>query len=81
MNYYSYMIYNQENHQFYYGFCMDLKKTLIAHNEGKVDLTKDYSNWVMLYHEGFPSRQEASRRSKFYRSVAGQRYLKKILNF
>jgi len=81
MNYYAYVIYNQDYHRFYYGFCMDLEKALQAHNEGKIDLTKDYSNWVMMYHEGFASKQEASRRSRFYRSVAGQRYLKNILKF
>ncbi|TDO02798.1 GIY-YIG nuclease family protein [Sunxiuqinia elliptica] len=81
MNYYSYVLYNQEHHRFYYGFCMDLKKAVQAHNQGKVELTADYSNWVILYNEGFHSKQEAIRRSRFYRSVAGQRYLKNILNY
>jgi putative endonuclease len=81
MNFYSYVIYNQEHHRFYYGFCQDLKKTEIAHNQGKVEATKGLTGWVILYNEGFASKQEAIRRSRFYRTVAGQRYLKKILNF
>lgn len=81
MNFYSYVIYNQEHHRFYYGFCQDVEKAVYAHNKGKVELTSYYSNWVMLFSEGFPTKQEAIRRSLFYRTAGGQRFLKKILNF
>jgi putative endonuclease len=81
MNFYAYVIYNQEHHRFFHGFCQDLEKTLLAHNEGKVEITKYYSNWVMLFNEGFPTKQEAIRRSQFYRTVGGQRFLKNILKF
>jgi putative endonuclease len=81
MIYYSYVIYNREHNRFYYGFCADLEKTEAAHNLGQVDLTKDYPGWSMLFHEEFTSKQVAIRRSRFYRTVGGQRFLKNILNF
>ena len=81
MIYYSYVIYNLEHHRFYYGFCADLEKTEVAHNKGLVDITKNYSDWKIIHHEEFSNKQAAIRRSRFYRTVAGQRYLKNILNF
>ena len=81
MNYYSYVIYNLEYNRFYYGFTMDLKKAEKAHNLGQVDQTRNYSGWTIVYHEGFATKQEAIRRSQFYRTVGGQRYLRNILHF
>lgn len=81
MNYYSYVIYNLESNRFYYGFTMDLKKAEKAHNLGQVEQTRNYSGWAIVYHEGFVTKQEAIRRSRFYPTLAGQRYLKNILHF
>ncbi|MGQ8337392.1 GIY-YIG nuclease family protein [Sunxiuqinia sp. A32] len=80
MNFFSYVIYNQEYHRFYYGFTDNLKNAEIAHNQGKVDLTKDVSPWVMVYHEGFDTKVKAIRRCKFYMSQNGQRFIKRELN-
>lgn len=81
MNYYSYAIYNLESNRFYYGFTLDLKKAEQAHNLGQVEQTRDSSGWKIVFHEGFATKQEAIRRSRFYRTVAGQRFLKNVLHF
>ena len=80
MNYFSYVIYNQEQHRFFYGFTEDVKRAVIAHNKGLIEFTKDAKNWVLLYEEGFETKKKAIWRSKFYKTVAGQRHLRKILN-
>ncbi len=80
MNYFSYVIYNQEHHRFFYGFTEDLKKAEIAHNKGLIEFTKGISPWIMLYHEGFETKKKAIWRSKFYKSENGQRHLRKMLN-
>ncbi|WP_423128695.1 hypothetical protein [Gaoshiqia sp. Z1-71] len=79
--YYSYVIYNLEHHRFYYGVCIDLQKTELAHNEGLIEETRGISPWNMVFHEENTSKQLAIRRVRFYRTLGGQRFLKRKLNF
>ncbi len=79
--YYSYVLYNLEHHRFHYGFTVDLKQTEEAHNRGLIDETKGISPWTIVYHEPCGSKNHAIRRIRFYRSIAGQRHLKRVLNF
>lgn len=51
MIYYSYANFNLEYLRFYYGVCIDMEKAEIVHKKGLIDLTKQYTNWKMLYHE------------------------------
>ncbi len=81
MKFYSYVIYNKENHRFYYGFTEDLEKAEIAHNKGLIEVTKDMTPWVMLYHENFETKKKAIWRSKFYKSKSGQNHIRKALHF
>ncbi|WP_120273287.1 GIY-YIG nuclease family protein [Mangrovibacterium diazotrophicum] len=79
--YYSYVLYNLENHRFHYGFTVDLKQTEKAHNEGLIEDTRGIKPWSIIYQEPCGSKNEAIRRIRFYRTIAGQRFLKRILNF
>jgi len=81
MIYYAYVIYNLEHHRFYYGICTDLGKTELAHNDGLIEETRGISPWVMVHHEEFTGKELAIRRIRFFRTQAGQRYLKKILHY
>ncbi|MCW0484868.1 hypothetical protein [Gaoshiqia sediminis] len=79
--YYSYVVYNLEHHRFHYGVCADIAKTEEAHNEGLIEETKGISPWNMVFHEAHPSKQHAIRRVIFYRTVGGQRFLKRQLHY
>ncbi|WP_163710669.1 GIY-YIG nuclease family protein [Mangrovibacterium lignilyticum] len=79
--YYSYVIYNLEHNKFHYGFTVDLKQTEKAHNEGLIDETKRIKPWSLVYQEPCGSKSQAIRRIRFYRTTAGQRFLKRMLNF
>ncbi len=79
--YYSYVIYNLEHHRFHYGFCTNLAKTEQAHNEGLIEETRGITPWNIVFHEGHTSKQLAIRQIRFYRSAAGQRFLKKQLHY
>lgn len=81
MKYYSYAIYSREAGNFYYGYCDDLEKVLEMHNADLIGPTKGKGPWVLMFSESFDNRIRAIRQSSFYRSVKGQRFMKKMLNF
>jgi putative endonuclease len=81
MKYFSYVIYSPETGQFYYGYFEDLEKVLEMHNSDQIAPTKGKGPWVMMFSESYDTRVRAIRQSRFYRSVKGQRFIKKMLNF
>jgi putative endonuclease len=78
---YAYVIYNLEHHRFHYGVCSDPERTERAHNEGKMDETKDIAQWTLVYQEECLDKQQAIRRVRFFRSQSGQFFLKRVLHF
>ncbi len=81
MSFYSYVIYSKESGSFYYGYFNDLEKVLEMHNADEIAPTRGKGPWVLLFSESFDNRIRAIRQSSFYRSVKGQRFLKKMLNY
>ena len=81
MTYSSYVIYSQESGVFYYGYFDDLEKVIEMHNSDQIAPTRGKGPWVLMFSESFDNRIRAIRQSGFYRSVKGQRFLKKMLNF
>lgn len=79
--YYSYVVYNLEHHRFYYGITVDLEQTEKAHNEGLIEETRGFAPWNLVYQEEWKSKNDAIRRIRFYRTIGGQRHLKRALNF
>jgi len=66
---------------FYYkGHCEDLHKRLNEHNIGMTESIKKYRPFVIVYSEEFETRVETIKREKYFKSAAGRRFLKKILN-
>jgi putative endonuclease len=81
MRYFSYVIYSHESGIFYHGYFEDLEKVLEMHNADEIAPTKGKGPWVLLFSESYDNRMRAIRQASFYRSVKGQRFLKKMLNF
>ena len=81
MSYSSYVIYSHETGEFYYGYFEDLDKVLEMHNSGQIAFTRGKGPWVLMFSESYDTRHRAIRQAGFYRSVKGQRFLKKMLNF
>jgi putative endonuclease len=81
MNFYSYAIYSRETGDFYYGYTDDLEKAIRMHDSNLIPPTKGKGPWTLMFSEGFDNRMRAIRQSSFYRSVKGQRFMKKMLNF
>ena len=81
MKYFSYVIYSSESGMFYHGYFEDLEKVLEMHNADEIAPTKGEGPWVLMFSESYDNRMRAIRQASFYRSVKGQRFLKKMLNF
>jgi putative endonuclease len=81
MQYYSYVVYSPEAGQFYYGYSEDTEKALELHNSNQIEMTRGKGPWVLMFSESFDNKARALRQSRFYRTIKGQRFLKKILNF
>ncbi len=64
----------------YVGHTEDLKKRLLEHNKGKTKSNKAYRPFTLVYFEKFTTREEASKREKYFKSGSGREYLKKMLN-
>ena len=64
----------------YVGYTNNLEKRVEEHNKGKVQATKYFQPWKILYKEITPSEKEAKQRERYWKSGAGRRNLKRILN-
>ena len=55
----------------YIGSCQDLGDRLRRHNAGESNATKHGVPWELLYSESFPTRSEALRRERYYKTGRG----------
>lgn len=62
--YYVYLLQSEKSEKFYVGFTSDLKRRLEEHNTGKVQSTKAYIPYKLVYFEGFRSKKDALIREK-----------------
>ncbi|GAA4204150.1 hypothetical protein GCM10022289_21560 [Pedobacter jeongneungensis] len=76
MSYFAYVIKSLHFDYFYKGHCEDLDKRLKEHNAGKTKSNKAYLPFIIFYYEEFPTRDEAIKREKYFKSASGRRYLK-----
>jgi len=60
----------------YVGYTFDLTRRLHEHNAGRVNATKYYRPWSLLYKESVISLREAKKREQYWKSGAGRRKLK-----
>lgn len=81
MSYFVYAIYNQKHGKFYIGQTFDIEKRLADHNN---KVLKGYTsrfdgNWMLIYKEETPSRQEALKREKQLKSFRGREFIKQYI--
>lgn len=63
----------------YVGFTDNLDQRLKYHNSGRVQATKYFRPWKLLYQEIFNSAREAKKRELYWKSAAGRRNIKRIM--
>jgi putative endonuclease len=77
--YYVYILKSQRNQRFYTGSTSNLQKRLAEHNAGKSSYDKLNKPFVLVYHEVVPTRSEAYRLERFYKSGRGREQVKQKL--
>lgn len=74
-----YILQNWARDRYYVGFCKDLEKRLVKHNNGLVRSTKFGCPWKVVYTEAYGTRQEAYRRERQIKSYKGGEAFKKLI--
>jgi len=72
----AYILKSQKDNTLYKGSCEAFSERLASHNAGRVRSTKARRPWVKHYTEEFPSKAEALRRERFFKTRSGYRWLK-----
>ena len=60
--YWVYILKNKVNSSLYVGSTSDLKRRIKEHDEGKNISTRRYLPWIIIYVEGYFSKEDALRR-------------------
>ena len=76
MPYFVYVLRSKVTGASYVGHTNNLEKRLHEHNNGTSASTRGNRPWGLVYQEEFPTRSEAVRREKYFKSVQGRIELK-----
>ena len=77
--YFAYVLQSEKTFTFYYGSTQDLISRLETHNAGLVKYSSKFRPWKIVYFEEFPTRSDALRREKFFKTGAGRDFIKRKL--
>lgn len=77
--FYTYVLRSAKKGILYKGSTEDLNRRLLEHNSGMVNFTSKFLPWDLVYWEEFPTRSEAMRREKFFKSGKGRELLKTLV--
>ncbi|MBK9098578.1 MAG: GIY-YIG nuclease family protein [bacterium] len=80
MKYFVYILKSMNDEKTYIGMTNDIERRLKEHNSGKNIYTKKYTPWEVIYKEVVADRASARKREKYFKSAAGRRKLKILLN-
>ncbi len=74
--FYTYVL-KSVNHEYHYkGHCENINRRLKEHNSGLTKSIKKFRSFILVYFDEFSTREEAVKREKYFKSVAGRLFLK-----
>ena len=73
-----YVLRSEKTGRRYVGSSQDLEKRLREHNSGQSLATRHGAPWKLIHHEEFPTRAEAVRRERFYKTGKGRETLDQL---
>jgi len=62
----------------YVGLTSNLEERIQRHNSGRERTTRAYRPFVLIYSEEQPTREDARKREKYFKSGVGKEFLKKL---
>ena len=72
--YYVYIIFSSKFHIFYIGSIIDLKERIKIHNSGKVQSTKPYLPWNLIWYCAFKTEAEARNFERYLKTGSGRSF-------
>lgn len=75
-----YILKSTERRKTYTGYTNDLTRRLHEHNAGRVPFTRRFHPWRVIYTETVGDEQEAKKRERYWKSGAGRRNIRRVLN-
>ena len=73
-----YAIKSRLRNYIYVGLTSNLEERIRRHNDVRERTTKAYRPFELIYSEKHPTREEARKREKYFKSGVGKEFLKKI---
>jgi len=73
--YYTYILKSKKDDKLYVGYTKDLKNRTLLYNNGKVESTKNRLPLELIYYEACPSKKDAIKREKYFKTGFGRRFL------
>jgi len=77
--FYTYVLKSKKDKNLYIGFSSDLKRRILEHNKGFVEVTKNRRPLELVYYEACCSEAKAVKREKMLKTGYGRSYLKRRL--
>ena len=78
-SWYVYVIQSIDGLHQYVGISADPERRLKEHNAGQSRFTKTFRPWKIVYIEAAGNREDARKLEKYYKSAAGRRKIKMLL--
>ena len=78
-SWYVYVIQSVDGLHQYVGMSADPERRLKEHNAGQSRFTKSFRPWKIVYIEAAGNREDARKLEKYYKSAAGRRKIKMLL--
>ncbi len=76
--FYTYVLRSEKTGRRYVGSTQDIEECLQQHNSGQSLATKHGAPWKLLHREEFPTRADAVRRERFFKTGKGRDFLDQI---
>jgi len=80
MKYWIYILKSIDHDKTYVGFTNDPERRIVEHNSGKSTYTNKFKPWKLVYKEAAADRLKARKRERYFKSSAGRKKIKIILN-
>ena len=80
MSYFVYVLKSKERNYLYVGMTNNLDERLSRHNAGRVNSTKPYKPFDLIYSEECADGLDARKREKYLKSSAGKSFLRIVTN-
>ena len=77
--YCTYALYSYDSSRLYIGQTNNLIRRLREHNKGKVESTKLYRPYKLIYVEEHLTRENAVKREKELKTTKGRKFLKQLI--